>query len=197
MTISFLCFNVLTQVDIVIVKHFFHPTQAGYYSGAAMMGRIVLFLPMAMVTVMFPKATEAQTLNRDSRSVLEKSLLAVGVLCGVVTIAYFLFPSFFISLLYGSKFVASAPLVGLFGIAMTFFALLNILLFYHLSTHRFDFLYVMAIFAVLQILALWFFHNSLVQVVMIIAANGLVLCIVNWLLVYPERIQIFRSKAEL
>lgn len=195
-TISLLCFNVLTQVDIVIVKHFFSSTQAGYYSGAAMMGRIVLFLPMAIVMVMFPKTAEAKVLNRDSRSVLEKSLLAVGLLCGLVTVAYFIFPSFFISILYGAKFVSSAPLVGVFGIAMAFFALLHILIYYHLSIHRFEFLYTLVFFTIMQVLALWFFHNSLAQVVLIMAVNGFILCIVSWLLVYLKGTGVAESGTE-
>ncbi len=184
--ISLLCFNILTQMDIVLVKHFFHPAEAGYYSGAAMMGRIVLFLPLAMATVMFPKVTEASTLNRDPRSILVKSLLAVGVLCGAVTVAFFIAPSLLISLSYGSKFVSSASLVGLFGIAMTFFALLNLLIYYHLSVHRFGFLYALAGLTLAQLTAIWFFHNSLVQVIIIMAANALILCVISWLLAYRE-----------
>jgi O-antigen/teichoic acid export membrane protein len=182
--ISLLCFNMLTQMDIVLVKHFFHPVEAGYYSGAAMMGRIVLFLPLAMATVMFPKVTEASTLNRDPRSILVKSLLAVAVLCGLVTVAFFVAPALVISASYGAKFVSSAPLVGPFGVAMTFFALLNLLIYYHLSIHRFEFLYALVGMTVMQLAALWFFHSSLAQVITIMAGNGLILCVICWLLAY-------------
>jgi len=195
--ISLLCFNVLTQIDIVLVKHFFHPAQAGDYSSAAKVGSIVLFLPAAIATVMFPKISEARALDRDPRSILRKSLLTVGALCGFVAIGYFLFPSLPVSILYGSKFMAAASLVGLFGVAMTFFALLNILLFYHLSTTKFTFLYFLVIFTCIHVLLLWFFHGSLAQVVTIMSASAFVLCIINWLLAYPEKIQLLRSGTEL
>ncbi|MCK4827280.1 oligosaccharide flippase family protein, partial [bacterium] len=38
---ALLCFMILTNVDAVLVKHFFSPLEAGNYSAAAMVGRII------------------------------------------------------------------------------------------------------------------------------------------------------------
>src|SRR3972149_2017554 len=40
-----LCFMVLTNIDLILVKHFFTPMEAGYYSIAQIVGKIILFLP--------------------------------------------------------------------------------------------------------------------------------------------------------
>ncbi len=130
--IVLLCFSILTNIDVIIVKHFFAPIQAGHYAAAAIFGKIVLFFPGAIAMVMFPKAAELHTLEQDPWPVLKKSLLAVAVLCGLVTMSYFFFPVLIVSLLFGSRYYQSIPLMGLFGIAMTIFSLINIIIAYYL-----------------------------------------------------------------
>ena len=181
------CFMILTNVDAVLVKHFFSPHEAGNYSAAALVGRIILFLPMAIVIVMFPKASELYAQKKDSFFILKKSLIYVGLLAGGATLIFFLFPRFPLWLLYGNRFQASTPLVGKFALAMTFFGLVNILFFYQLSIHRFGFLYLAGAFTLLQIIAITLFHNALSQVVWILVINGVILFLLNLFLVLQRK----------
>ena len=186
--LSLLCFVMLTNVDAVLVKHFFHPTEAGNYSAAALVGRIILFLPMAIAVVMFPKTSELYAQNKDSSLILKKSLLYAGLLAGGTALVCLLFPRLPLLLLWGNRFQVSTPLVGKFAVAMTFFSLVNILFFYQLSIHRFRFLYFACVFTLLQIIAISLFHKTLSQVVWILVANGILLFIVNQFLVWmPKR----------
>lgn len=185
--LTLLCFMVLTNVDAVLVKHFFSPLEAGNYSAAAMVGRVILFLPMAIVIVMFPKASELYAQKKDSSLILKKSLLYVGLLAGGATLVCLLFPRLPLWLLWGNRFQASTPLVGKFALAMTFFGLVNILLFYQLSIHRFKYLHWTGTFTLIQIIAITLFHNTLSQVVWILVANGVLLFIVNQFLVWMPR----------
>ncbi|MCK4649394.1 oligosaccharide flippase family protein, partial [bacterium] len=152
-----LFFMILTNVDAVLVKHFFSPLEAGNYSAAALVGRIILFFPVAIVIVMFPKASELYAQKKDSLILLKKSLIYVGLLGGGATLIFFLFPRLPLWLLSGNRFQASTPLVGKFALAMTLFGLVNILFFYQLSIHRFRFLYLAGIFTLLQIIAITLF----------------------------------------
>ncbi len=174
-----LCFMVLTNTDIILVKHFFSPVEAGHYSAAAVFGKIVLFLPAAIVMVMFPKTSELHALEKDSSLILWKSLLGVGFLCGVVTAGYFLFPRLIVSVLFGVKYLSAVPLIGLFGLAMTFFSLVNILIFYHLSVHNLRFIYALVACTLLQVGAIWVFHRTLMQVLYILIGSGILLILVN------------------
>lgn len=173
--ITVLCFTSLTQFDITLVKHFFLAKEAGYYSAAALMGRIVLFLPMAIAMVMFPKTSELHALKQDSSAVLRKSLLVVAGMCGLITLFYFLFPRFMITVFFGKTFVAGAPLIGLFGIAMTLFAMVNILMFYFLSIHRMNFLWALLPCTAFEIGAICLFHDHLAQVVQILVLTSFLL----------------------
>jgi len=187
-SLSLLCFMILINVDAVLVKHFFSPLEAGNYSAAAMMGRIILFFPMAIVIIMFPKASELYAQKKDSSPILKKSLLYNGLLAGGATLVFLLFPRLPLFLLWGDRFQTSTPLVGKFALAMTFFGLVKILFFYQLSIHRFGFLYLACAFTLLQIIAITLFHNTLSQIVWILVANGALLFIVNQFLVWmPKR----------
>ncbi len=189
------CFMILTNVDAVLVKHFFSPLEAGNYSAAALVGRIILFLPMSVVIIMFPKTSELYAQKKDSSLILKKSLLYVGLLAGGATLVFFLFPRLPLFLLWGDRFPTSTPLVGKFALAMTLFGLVNILFFYQLSIHRFRFLYLAGIFTLLQIIAITLFHNTLSQVVWILVANGALLFLINQFLVWlPKRVPLRAQK---
>lgn len=177
--ITFLCFMALVNGDVILVKHFFSPLEAGYYSIAQMVGKIILFLPGAITIVMFPKASNLHAHGKDTRSILKKSLLMAGFLCGGASLVCILFPSLTIKLLSGKEYIESISLVWLFALSMTFFALLYTILFYQLAIHRLNFIYPLIFFTVLQTILIVLFHHSLSQVLYILCGNSILLFIVN------------------
>lgn len=173
--VTLLCFTILTNIDVVFVKHFYSPAQAGYYSAASLMGKIVLFFPGAISMVMFSKTSELHAKNTDAKHILNKSLLLVGSMCIAITIGYFVSPSFLITIIFGKQFIQGANLLGLFGIAMFLFALINILLLYYLSVHRLKFIPILIASTILQIGILWFVPLKPVQVIYVLIANASIL----------------------
>ncbi len=173
--ITLFCFAVLTNVDLILVKHFFSSIKASYYSAAVVIGRIALFLPGAVSMVMFPKTSELYAKKQNSSVILKKSLLVTFLLSASVTIGYFLFPVFVTKLVFGSKFLASSSLLGIIGIAMTFFALDNVLLFYNLSIHNYDFIKMLVFCTILQVVLILFFHKSLPQIVYVLILSSILL----------------------
>jgi len=177
--IASVCFFMLISFDIVLVKHFFNEMNAGQYSAAATMGKIVIFIPAAIGLVMFPKVAEYHKKNLNSIDILKKSLFITLILCGGVTILYFLFPNFLIRVMFGKVYEDSAYLIKYLGIAMTFFSLNNILILYNLSIEKFKFLLPTIFFTILQIILIYLFHNSLVQVILILVINSIILFTAN------------------
>jgi O-antigen/teichoic acid export membrane protein len=177
--IASVCFFILISFDLVLVKHFFNEINAGQYSAAATMGKIVIFIPGAIGLVMFPKVAEYHKKGLSSIDILKKSLLITLILCGGVTICYFLFPKFLIRIMFGKVYESSAYLIKFFGIAMTFFALNNILILYNLSIEKFKFIFPTIFFTILQIIFIYFFHGSLIQVILVLLFNSIILFIVN------------------
>ncbi len=177
--IVFLCFIMLTNIDVVLVKHFFKPLEAGYYSIAQMAGKIILSLPIAITMVMFPKASELHAKAKTTFHLLLKSLLYVGILCGAAALICIFFPGLIIVLLSSEEHLQCIPLVRIFSVTMVFFALTYVLLFYHLSIHSLGFIYSLVLFTVLQILMIILFHQSLSQILYIMCGNAVLLFLIN------------------
>ena len=54
---------ILGTIDIALVRHYCSPEEAGLYATAAILGRIALFLPGALIAVLFPSAAKARALG--------------------------------------------------------------------------------------------------------------------------------------
>lgn len=179
-----LCFMVLTNIDLVLVKHFFTPIEAGYYSIAQMVGKIILVLPVPIVTVMFPKLFSSEGREKGIPSTLIKSLSIAAVLCGGGILFCMLFPSSIVKILSGKAYLECAPLIGMFTVNMTFFSLTLILLYYHLSTPGRWFLYPLVFFTLVEIGLMILFHDTLIQVLRIVGIVAFCLFLVSFTLAY-------------
>jgi O-antigen/teichoic acid export membrane protein len=188
--ISSFCFVVLVNSDMVLVKYFFSPTEAGFYSLAQMLGKIFLFLPAAISVVMFPRTTGLNAQDKDTRSTLTRSLLYACGLCLIANIIYNLFPSFFLKVLTGKVFAESVILGRLFGVSMSFFTLLYILITYFLSLKDLRFMKYLILCTLLQVLAIILFHQGLIQILLILCINSILLFFIHLALVYKRELSI-------
>ena len=167
-SVAMLSFILLTNIDVVLVKHFFSPLDAGYYSIAQMVGKIVLFLPSALAIVIFPKSTESYVNNSHSNKLLYKSLMLAGLLCGAISILCFLFPDFILNILTAKANPVSRNLIGLFSLAMSFYALLWIVINFSLATHNLRFVLPLLLTAILQTIFIYNYHPTLTIVLYIL-----------------------------
>jgi O-antigen/teichoic acid export membrane protein len=162
-----------------MVKYFFSPEEAGFYSIAQMLGKVFLFLPGAISIVMFPRTSVLNAKNKDTASTLTKSLFYGAGLCIISVFGYNLFPSFVLTVLTGKAFPLSIGLGRLFSVSMSFFALLFILIWYFLSIKDFRFIKYLVSFTLLQIFAITLFHNNLFQVQLALCVNSVLLFLIH------------------
>jgi O-antigen/teichoic acid export membrane protein len=182
--ITLLCFMVLTNIDLILVKHFFTPIEAGYYSIAQVAGKVILLLPVPIVMVMFPKLSSLEGQEEKGLLILKRSLRIVFLFCAVAVLLGFLFPSLIIRILSGRSYIECIPLVRLFCIDMSLFSLILILLHYHLSRGKSTFLYPLCFLTLIQTGLIVFYHNTLVQVLVVVGLVGFCLLGVNLYLIY-------------
>ncbi len=173
--LSMLCFFALTNMDIILVKHFFPPLDAGFYSVAQMVGKIALFVPGAIGVVMFPKIVDSHAKNENTKALLKKCLVIVGLLCGSVAVVTILFPAFILKVLTGHEQPLAIGLVKFFAVSMSLFALTNIVMLYHLSLHRMKYIYFLACVTVCQFLGICLFHKTLTHVLLVLTFCSAVL----------------------
>lgn len=183
---SYFCFYALVSFDMVLVRYFFMPQDSGLYSLAQMLGKIFLFLPMAISIVMFPKTSGLKAKNMDTMSTLRRSLLYTAILCIIAGLVYNLFPAFILKLLTGKVYLESITLGRLFSISMSFFALLFILISYFLSLKDLRFIKYLVIFTFCQFIAIILFHKSLIQIQLVLCINAILLFFIHLFLVYKK-----------
>jgi len=167
-SLSLVSFTILTNVDVILVKHFFSPLSAGYYSIAQMIGKIFLFLPSSLAIVMFPKSTAAYVKNTQSHTILHKSLLVASVICGIGVFFCFLFPGPILNILTSQVNPVSKKLVGLFSLSMSFYALLWIILNFLLATHKVKFSLFLFVISLVETLVIYYCHFRLQTVLYIL-----------------------------
>ena len=151
--------------DILLVKHFFSTEQAGIYSSASIVGRIIFFGTSMVTGVMFPVISGKKAAGQDYRPIFwgALGLVSMGAI-GLGTI-YFLFPSYVVQVLFGQSYIAAVPLLPYFAVFMGLCAVLNLLGNFFLATKNFLVAPILLVGALAQAGAIWFWHESLVQVI--------------------------------
>ncbi len=160
-----LCLTSLGFTDVVVVKHFFAPHEAGLYGIASLAGKMLFWLVSFVPTIVLPRATSAAASGRNPLPVLVQAVAVVAVMSGSGLFIFSAFPSLVVGALAGKSFAAAAPLVFPYGVATVLLAALNSIVVYKIGIHRFDFVGPLAIVALGEIVAISLYHNSLILVI--------------------------------
>ena len=168
--IATLGLNLLTTSDIVIVKKFFNPHDAGIYSALSLIGRVIFFASGPVTTVMFSLVAERKAGRQRYDHFLTASALALGGLSLAITLFYALFPEFSVRFFFGEKYISAAPYLWLFGLFITLFSLCNLFVNFFLSIKetKAAMLALPASFA--QIILITLFHPNFLTVIEISTA---------------------------
>jgi len=185
--VSYLCFTILVSFDMLLVKYFFAPYDSGLYCLAQLLGKIFLFLPVAISTVMFPKTSGLKAKSLESTAILTRSVLYAAALCIIASAVYNLFPVFVLKMLCGKSFPELIRLGRLFSLSMSLFSLVYILILYFLSKKDLRFMKYLVISTFLQLSAIVLFHKSLLVIQLILCVNAILLFAVHLALAYPVR----------
>lgn len=140
-TLHWVAIGFLTNIDVVMVKHFHSPEEAGIYSAAAITARIATFLPMVLLSVLFPEVTSKTRDNQSSLPVILVTLALTTCLSGAYALLVLLFPEFVVTSLFGAKYASSSGYLPVITTAMALLAVINVLFSAFLAKSRFGFLY--------------------------------------------------------
>ena len=173
-----LCFSLFTNMDMLLVKHFF-AAGAQDYAVAQMVGKIILSIAGVIYVVMFSRVSHMHALREDSRKILRRSLIFTFGLSVLVTLGYNLFPGLALKLLAGRSSPEIILLGRLFSLSMLFYALSNVLFYYQLSVEKYGFIQPLLIAAAVQITAIAIFHQTVVMVGIIVVLSSLSIFLVN------------------
>ena len=185
--ISISFYAVLTMIDMTLVKHYFSANIAGQYAAISVLGKSVLYLPGAIVLVMFPMVAEAHTINKNTLLILKKSLLFTFLVCFIGIFIFFLFPDFLLRLISRGRYTGNVNLLWMFGLAMLPYALIGVINSFQIARHKISFIVALVVMTIAQVGLICLFHKSLEQVIYILLICGILLILINFGLIFYER----------
>lgn len=157
----------LYSLDIVLVKHFFSPIEAGLYSSVSVLGKIIFWFSSPVVTAVFPILSKRQAEKRKFLGILLLAIILVGFASFGLVLVYKLFPEMMIFLLFGEKYLAAKAFLAPFAVFIFFHTLSNALVNAYLSLSLTKPVALAAMAAVFQGILINLFHKDLFQVILI------------------------------
>lgn len=173
-------YTIPANMDVILAKYFFHAKDAGLYTSVSILGKIIFFFPGAIYAVTFPMITEKYVKRESTAGILKKSLLYTTVLTGSITLIYILFPKLVIKI-FGHKYIGALPLVAPYGMAIFFFSIIAIIMFYHLAIKNMRYIIMLTVFTLLEIFLFFMLHKSIMQMVQVLLWANFIFAIVSLL----------------
>jgi O-antigen/teichoic acid export membrane protein len=162
---------IISNLDILLVKHYFPAAVAGLYAAVALVGRVVYMFSWSVISSMFP-VSAASAHQQASRTVLKSALWLVAGMTSLFTVAAWVTPMSLWTAVLGERFLGTshAPFSSLlaFYSAMTsIYSVAVVLLTYEMSRRIANVTWVQLGFSAVLPVGISLFHNSLHQVIMV------------------------------
>lgn len=183
---AFAGYAVLSNADLVLVKHYFDASQAGAFAKAAMVARIVFFLPQPVAAALFPKVASGGEASHGSGRTLLK---AVVLMSGIIAVAggiFLLFPGLMLRMVAGTTDPALAPVVRGMVLALTPLTLVSVLLTYEVAQRRFVVAVPLGLCAAGYVASAHWMHETPLQIVAALGVAG-TLALVSVVALLPWR----------
>lgn len=161
---------IISNIDILMVKHYFAPAEAGIYAAVALVGRLLYFATWSVTSAMFP-ISAGRVAETDSRRVLVVPLLFIAGLSTVFIVFLASFPGLVIRTLFGSDFHRAGTGVGqllaMNAIATAVYAVCVVLITYEMSRRIANTGWLQLVVSLLIVICISLFHASLMQVIVV------------------------------
>lgn len=173
---------ILSNLDILLVKHFFAPAAAGIYAAVALVGRVVFMLSWSVVSSMFP-VSASQVHRRGGRSTLYTGLLLVGTVTSAFIATVALAPEAVWTALLGKSFLLATSFSALltqYAIMTGIYCVAVVVMMYEISRRTGPAAWVQLGASVLLAGAIWRYHGSLSQVILVqmVVMSGLLAVVI-------------------
>lgn len=184
--ISLICYAGLVNLDLVVVKHYFTPDQASQYAAASLFGRSIGWLISPLCAALFPYVWD-ETQHQANRALLVKFLLAALGLGIAACVVCTLGSGLLTTLLLGRTESTVTELIPLCVWAMLPIGVANVFLYFAMARGRYGFLTVFIGVTAAYLVAFVFWHNTIREILGVVASFGVVTLILFVGIVYGTR----------
>lgn len=161
----------LAYDDLLAAALAFTGDESGAYAAASVGARVLLLVPIAATTVLFPRVATLGDPRRERRHLLA-GLAVVGAVSAVAVALLWAFAGTVVDLAFGSEYEAAAAWLGPLGLAMALYGLAIVYLYHFLALGRARFGAVLVALLAAQIVAFVLFHDAPRELVAIQIAFG-------------------------
>ncbi|RAJ77407.1 O-antigen/teichoic acid export membrane protein [Chitinophaga dinghuensis] len=157
----------INNSDVVLVKHFFPPQDAGLYAALALVGRIVYFGTWTVVTILFPMVIRLEKENKPHLTYFFAGLGIVVLMSAVAIALMAAIPNLIVHLLFGPAYYGLTPYLWYYALATSLFACANVFVYYNISLERRLPVWISICAGIAQIILIWKYHSSFYEVISI------------------------------
>ena len=161
----------LAYSDLLVARLAFSGDEAGAYAAAAVASKVLLLVPIAATTVLFPLVAVLNDRSRERHHLLA-GLGVVAAASTVLTAVAWAFAEPLIDLLFGSEYEAGAEWLGPLCLAMALYGLAIVYLYHFLALGRERVAVVLALLVAAQTVAYALLHEEPSQLVGVQIAFG-------------------------
>ena len=165
---------VLTNADLLVAKARFSD-DAGAYAAASAFARVAFFLPATILAVLFPRTAARQARGEDTADIIGRSLWVTAGFGAVLALFYAMTGRGLVHTSFGADFADGGELLVPFTISMTLFALVHVLVGFHLSRDERRYAWIVAGAVPVQLLLLAIVPGSVRQVIWVDVLIGIAL----------------------
>jgi len=163
---SVLGLTLLLSTDILLVKHFFDSNIAGIYSSVTVLGKIVFWVNGPIILVAFPLFSEKYAKGIIPFKHLSYTFLAVLGVSFSIFLIMSLFPSFIISLLFGTKYSLASSFLPKYSLFMVLFSLNALFVQFFIAIERLYLSSLIFISLLIEYILIQLFFNKSIYIVL-------------------------------
>jgi O-antigen/teichoic acid export membrane protein len=166
----------LSNIDVLLAKHYLSAYEAGAYGALSTMGKIIIFAVGSFVTVMIPFVSKEHGNSAgNSKTFFLKAITYMIILGLAIVLCFNFFPEYFVHILFGKKYESIISYVGVFSIATFLISLSIAFINYFISIRNTNFIYLLLLGILVEVLALWYTHSSIGEYVeSVVISSGVI-----------------------
>lgn len=173
---------VLTNLDVLLARHFLPAAQAGMYAAGAVVTKVAFWLPQFVATVAYPRLADhrrAQTLGKAAAAVAGIGILSVAFVA--------LVPGLVVALIGGSAYDELTSEIWIFAAIGSVYALAQFLLYSQIAASKRAAIAVLWVATGALVALVWMFHASVLQIAVVVLSVASMLALIGVVELLVER----------
>ena len=156
----------LFQIDILVANKFFDSVLASNYIAGAIIGKVIVYLPVGITTVLFPNIASNHVNNISSKKIIREAHHFLFIITCSIAIFFYFFGEYLVFLFYDEKYELAGNILKYYGLAA---APLTFIYFYeHILLAKNIILFSFLILIITPMMIMYFWYYGITSINMLL-----------------------------